>query len=158
MRKLKQPDAIRIKQQEQNHGHRHDVHIKQQNDAAVIEAPPQAQASHRVQCACESDNSGQNQPRVSAVFGKPGPNKGKNQAAQHQQRTAKQRFLAKVQEAWLMDADWKRGGDDFFSLAEADCRGKTASRVVKRHLGVLRLHRLPWSRPSDCPTNLRALT
>ena len=116
---LEQRTVVGVEKQKEDHRDGHDVHIEEQDDATVVEAPLEAEAAHRVERAGHGEDGGDDQLWICVSFGIAGPEEGENQAAQHQQGTAKQRFLAQFQEAWLMDSDWKRGGDDSFSLAEA---------------------------------------
>jgi hypothetical protein len=118
LRGLEERAVVRVEEQKEDHGDGHDVHIKEQNHAAVVEAPLEAEATHCVRGAGDGEDGGDGQLRICVGFGISGPDEGQHQAAEDQQGTAKERFLTEVQEARLVDSDWERGGDDYLSLAE----------------------------------------
>jgi hypothetical protein len=72
-----------------------------------------------------------------------GPDKGQYKATEYEYRAAKERFLANVQEARLMEADWKSGGDDCFSLVLCGQVGVAAFGEIKRKSGAIQLQPLP---------------
>jgi hypothetical protein len=142
---LWQGTAIGVEQQEEDHGDGHDVHVEQEDDAAVVEAPLEPKAAHSVEGAGDGDDGGYGEPWVRMCVGKSRQKKGKHEAAQHEQGAAEQGFLAKVEEARLMDTDWKRGGDDYFSLVLCGQAGVAAFGGIKRELGAILLRLLAWS-------------
>lgn len=136
MRGLHQGRTVGVEQQEEDHGHRHDVHVEEQNDAAVVEAPLEAQAAHGVEGAGESDSRRDEKPRIGMQVGKSSEEEGAEQTPEDKDRATQQRFSPEVQEPGRVDPEVKRGGDDFFSLAEAaEVRG-IASRYMKRPWGT----------------------
>ncbi len=84
----------------------------------MVETPLETETAHGVERAGDGKDCWDGQSRTRMGFGIAGPYEGQKQAAEHQKGTAKQRFLAEVQEAGLVDANWKGGGDDLFSLVE----------------------------------------
>ena len=70
------PAGVGVEEEEENHAERHEIHVDQQQDAAVVEAPSALHTADGVCGAGYSEECGEDEKRSGAVVGKVGEEDG----------------------------------------------------------------------------------
>jgi hypothetical protein len=61
------PSSVGIEQKEEDHAESHEVHVDEEQDSSVVEAPAALHATDSVGGACDRGDSRQNEKRSGAV-------------------------------------------------------------------------------------------
>jgi hypothetical protein len=80
--------SVWVEEQEENHAEGHEVHVDQEQDAAVIEAPPSLHATDGVDGADEGNESGEDEERSGVDFGEAGEQDCRDEAGQDEETAA----------------------------------------------------------------------
>lgn len=84
------PAGVGIEEEEEDHGEGHDVHVKKQHDAAVVEAPFEAEAAEGFVGSPERADDGEGEGPVGVDLWESGEEQGGAEAGQdHEGPTAK---------------------------------------------------------------------
>lgn len=93
------PVGIRVEEQEEDHAQSHEVHVDQQENAAVVEAPAPLHAAYRVDGASEGDEDGQDEKGIGVDDGKAGDQQREAKTEENQQNSTKEGSPARVEKA-----------------------------------------------------------
>jgi hypothetical protein len=93
------PVGVGIEEEEEDHAEGHEVHVDQEKDAAVIEAPATLHATDSVGGAGHGDQCGEDEEWVGVDGGKTGDLNREGKAEKDEQNAAEEGSLARVEEA-----------------------------------------------------------
>jgi hypothetical protein len=93
------PASVRVEEEEENHAESHEVHIDQEQDAAVVEAPARLHATNRVNCAEDGGQGGDDEERSGAIVGEVGEDESCGEAGQDKDTAAWEGSLARIEKA-----------------------------------------------------------
>ncbi len=82
------PAGVGIEEEEEDHGEGHDVHVKKQHDAAVVEAPFEAEAAEGFVGSPERAEDGESQRPVGVDLRESGEEYGRPEAGQNHEGSA----------------------------------------------------------------------
>jgi hypothetical protein len=93
------PLGVGVEEEEENHAERHEIHIDQEKDAAVVEAPSALHAADGVNGAGECDEDGEHEKRSGVIVRKAGKQEGSGQAGQDEETAAEKRTRTRIEKA-----------------------------------------------------------
>ena len=80
--------GVGVKEEEENHAECHEIHVDQEKDPAVVEAPAALHAADCVCCAGDSGECGEDEERSGVVVGEIREQDGGAQTCQHEKTAA----------------------------------------------------------------------
>ena len=93
------PEGVGVEEEEEDHAEDHEVHVDEEEDSAVIEAPAALHAANRVGGAGCGGKSGEYKDRGSVNLREAGEEDGCEQTGQDKQNAAEEGTLARVEKA-----------------------------------------------------------
>jgi len=93
------PEGVRVEEEEENHAQGHEVHVDEEEDATVIEAPAALHAADGVCGAGGGGEGGENEERCGMDLGEAGEEDGYEQTCQDKQNGAEEGSLARIEKA-----------------------------------------------------------
>ena len=93
------PLCVGVEEQEEDHGERSDVHVEQQKDAAVVEAPAETQAAGGFPGSPERGECGENERPGGVDLRESGEDEGCGEAGQNQESSANKRTMTDMEES-----------------------------------------------------------
>jgi hypothetical protein len=93
------PEGVGVEEKEENHAENHEVHVDEEEDAAMVEAPAPLHATDGVRCAGGSDESGEDQERCGVDLGEVGEEDGCGQTGQDKEAAANEGSIARIERA-----------------------------------------------------------
>ena len=80
--------GVGVEEQEENHAKSHEVHVDQEENTAMVEAPPALHATDSVGGAQDGDERGKDEERSGAVVGEVSETDGCGEAGQYEETAA----------------------------------------------------------------------
>jgi hypothetical protein len=91
------PEGVGVEEEEEDHAEGHEVHVDEQEDAAVIEAPAALHAANRVGGAGDGCEGWEDEDRGAVDLGEAGEEDGCEQTDQDKQNAAEKGTLARIE-------------------------------------------------------------
>lgn len=91
------PEGVWIQQKEQNHAESHQVHVDQEEYAAVIKTPAGSHAAKVIDDSCDRGKDRKDDKRIGPVVRKVREPDGDSETDQNQQGSAKQGALTRIE-------------------------------------------------------------
>jgi len=91
------PECVGVKEEEEDHAKGHEVHVDEEEDAAVVEAPSTLHAADRVGCAGSGGEGGEDKDGSSVDLGEAGEEDGCEQTDQDEENAAEEGTLARIE-------------------------------------------------------------
>jgi hypothetical protein len=92
------PVGVGVKEEEENHAERHEIHVDEQEDAAVVEVPASSHAPDGVGGAGHGDEAGEDEERGGVVVGEVREEDGCGQTGEDEKVAAEKGTLARIEE------------------------------------------------------------
>src|ERR1700733_12646963 len=93
-----EPVQVGIEEEKDDHADGHEIHVDQENDAGVVEAPAALEAAGGVGDAEDGEDHGEDEQRRGAVVGEVGEQYGGGQRAKDEQASADEGMTAEMEE------------------------------------------------------------
>jgi hypothetical protein len=94
----REPAEIRIEEEEDDHADGHEVHVDEQDDAGMVEAPAALEAASGVGGAQDGEDNREDEQRRGAVVGEVGETYGDGEGRQDKQASADEGMTADMKE------------------------------------------------------------
>jgi hypothetical protein len=91
------PEGVGVEEEEENHAEGHEIHVDQEEDATMIEAPTPLHATDGVRRAGGGDEGGENEERCGMDLREAGEEDGCEQTGQDEQNGAEEGSLARIE-------------------------------------------------------------
>jgi hypothetical protein len=91
------PEGVGIEEEEEDHAEGHEVHVDEQEDAAVIEAPAALHAANRVGSSGGGGEKGEDKAGGALDLGEAGEGDGSEQTDQDKQNASQKGSLARIE-------------------------------------------------------------
>jgi hypothetical protein len=91
------PEGVGIEEKEDDHAEGHEVHVDEEEDAAVIEAPAALHTANRVGGASGGGEGGEDKDGSAVDLGEAGEEDGCEQTGEDKQNAAEERTLARIE-------------------------------------------------------------
>jgi hypothetical protein len=82
------PEGVGIKEQEEDHAEGHEIHVDEEEDAAMVEAPAPLHATNRVCGACAGGEGGEDEDRGGVDLREAGEEDGREETDQDKEDAA----------------------------------------------------------------------
>jgi hypothetical protein len=93
------PKRVGVEEEEENHAEGHEVHVDEEENSTVIEAPAPLHATNGVRRARDGGEGGENEERCGMDLREAGEEDGCEQTGQDEQNGAEERSLARIEKA-----------------------------------------------------------
>jgi hypothetical protein len=92
------PSGVRVEEEEEDHAESHEVHVDEEKDSAVVEAPARLHAAEGIDCAGDSDESGNNEEGRGAIVGEVREKKRDAETQEDKCASTKQGSVTRIEE------------------------------------------------------------
>jgi hypothetical protein len=93
------PEGVRVEEKEENHAEGHEIHVDEEEDAAVVEAPAPLHATNGVRGAGGGGEDREDEDGGAVDLREAGDGDGCEQTDQDKQDATEERSLARIEEA-----------------------------------------------------------